>query len=244
LPILAPFSRIAATSPLVDAAQNVESAVAPWRAVRRAVARSANIAAALPGFSAFPVSADATAANTGDENQDPREESDAPLSRHFGVFFSASPTLAGPGFAGFVTDEWTEQRPSRTHSAGLAVNYDSPQAEAPQCLLLCVPPHANAAPWSDAAAARMVAETIAWMKIRAMNTDQKPWPAAVLPNANQVPSKQGTPRIPKRRFRGLDFDVDIVEGAFAVRTALDGDRTWGAAKTELNERIGFHRVKE
>jgi hypothetical protein len=245
LPILVPFGKVAATTPLVDAAQTIDAVVAPWRSVRRMVARSADVAKAVPALKAFPVSAAATGATPGtDPNRDPRDETEAPLSRHFGILLTKAGTLSGNAFAGFTTDEWAEQRPSRTQSAGLAVNYDSPQAEAPQCLLLCVAPRPIAGNWSDDMAARMVTETIAWMKIRAMSTNDKLWPAAFLPNANQVPFKNADARIPKRTFRGLPTDIGIIDGVISAMVSIGSDQSWGAPKDGLNERGGYYNLEE
>jgi hypothetical protein len=90
----------------------------------------------------------------------------------------------------------------------------------------------------------MVVETIAWMKIRAMSTDQKLWPAAFLPNANQVPSKGNAQRVPIRRFRGLTPDVRAIDGAFVAKATLEADQVWGASKADLNESVGFYGIKE
>lgn len=40
---------------------------------------------------------------------------------------------------GFLLDEWTEIIPQPNHSAALALNYNQPNAQAPQCLLIAVP---------------------------------------------------------------------------------------------------------
>jgi hypothetical protein len=246
LPVFVPFGKVAATTPMVDPAQAIETLVTPWLDARRRVARSVDLARAITGLKAFPVSAAATGAvASADPNRDPRDEAEAPLSRHFGILLAKSSTMAGEVFAGFVTDEWTEQRPSRTQSGGLAVNYDSPQAEAPQCLLLCVAPRRTAAAgWGDDTAARMVAEAIAWMKVRAMSTDEKPWPASFLPNANQVPFKGATARIPKRTFRGLATDIGNLQGIIAVMSSLGADQRWGAPKADLNERGRYYGIEE
>ena len=67
-----------------------------------------------------------------------------------------------------MADEWAEQRPSRLQQTGLAIDYDSPQSEPPHALLLCEPSGPLAPPWSEAAAAAIVAEAIGLMKVRAL----------------------------------------------------------------------------
>lgn len=43
-------------------------------------------------------------------------------------------------FCGIVIDEWTEQVPGKTETAGLSFHYNQPNAEAPQTMLLVTPP--------------------------------------------------------------------------------------------------------
>ena len=63
-------------------------------------------------------------------------------------------------FVGTVTDEWAEVRPSRRQQTGVAINYDAPQSEPPQCLLLCEPPVEPSTDWTPESAAEMVGHAI------------------------------------------------------------------------------------
>ena len=83
-----------------------------------------------------------TDAATGADAPDADERADegiAPRAHLFGTFVSKSNPAAAATFTGFIADEWAEQRPSRMQQTGIAINYDSPQSEPPQVLLLCEP---------------------------------------------------------------------------------------------------------
>jgi hypothetical protein len=72
-----------------------------------------------------------------------------------------------PSFAGLLLDEWTEVVPGTRETAGLAFNYDRPNNEPPQSLLLVTP--ATSGPnwaWEDLRAA--IPETFALARTRAV----------------------------------------------------------------------------
>lgn len=102
---------------------------------------------------------------------DKREEAIAPKTRFFGCFIADRTWLLGSeppaACAGFVIDEWADQQPSRDQTTGVALNTNAPQAQAPNCLLLCEAPSPAFGAWDEAKAARMVLETIQWMQVRA-----------------------------------------------------------------------------
>jgi hypothetical protein len=50
--------------------------------------------------------------------------------------------------AGFLVDEWVEVVPEAAQTTGLAFNFDRPNTEAPQVLILAVPP-GPAWSWED-----------------------------------------------------------------------------------------------
>jgi hypothetical protein len=73
-------------------------------------------------------------------------------------------------WAGLVIDEWPEVIPSRTETTGLAFHYDDPGAEAPQVVLVAVPP--NAAPhWDLATLAEIVRDAFDLAKLRGVDGD-------------------------------------------------------------------------
>ena len=244
LPILPPIARRPETTPLLLPAASPSQVLGVWAAVRSRVARAVEIAGLLPGTRANPVAPGATADDFDIADQDQRPETEAPRSQHFGTFLATDAAMAGSSFAGFACDEWAEQRPSRTQLAAMAVNYDSPQSEPPQCLLLCVPPKPDFGPWTDLAAARMVFEAIQWMKIRALSTDDKPWPASLLPRANQVAFNGTARRIPQRRFRFVDLGFTGFENQVLVADSFPASEMVGQDKGVVGETTGFNIVKE
>jgi hypothetical protein len=254
LPILPPVPRVAETTPLLDNPQTPAVALGVWRQARPRAALAADMAGGLAGFRAHPIAAQATEDDVDPEDKDPRPEAEAPRAQHFGILLARDDAIAAPAYAGFVCDEWTEQRPSRTQLAAMAVNYDSPQSEPPHCLLLCVSPSSRFETWTENRAAEMVLEAIQWMKVRALSTDDKPWPASLLPRANQVALKRTLRipgrrprfrrRIPRRPFRLFDLAFTSFEGEFVVANTFPAGDALGGSKTEINETIGFHRIRE
>jgi hypothetical protein len=73
-------------------------------------------------------------------------------------------------WAGLVFDDWTEAIPARTQLTSLAVNYDAPGAEAPQCVLLAVPPTPERF-WDLGTLVDIVAEAADMGKLRAVDSD-------------------------------------------------------------------------
>ena len=73
------------------------------------------------------------------------------------------------GWAGLIVDEWTEVIPSATADTALSFRYESPVAEAPQAVLLAVPPSATAA-WDTDTLLDTVRETLTLAKIRAVDS--------------------------------------------------------------------------
>ncbi len=80
------------------------------------------------------------------------------------------PTAAAPhlGWAGFVVDEWNEIVPSAVQHTSLSFRYEAPVAEAPQVVLLAVPPTADAV-WDTEALLDTVRETLGLAKLRGVD---------------------------------------------------------------------------
>ncbi|MGL1934380.1 MAG: hypothetical protein OCD01_05150 [Fibrobacterales bacterium] len=68
--------------------------------------------------------------------------------------------------SGIQADEWIEVLPTETHTTGIALHIDQPDAVAPQSLLLAVPPHNDAPTWSEQELLGVVHETIAMTRTR------------------------------------------------------------------------------
>lgn len=107
---------------------------------------------------------------------------------------------------GMVIDEWPEQIPIDSVTAGIAINYDQPSSEAPNSILLAVTPEVkNYWDWDDLM--ETLNETIEMAKIRAVEPDMiqdKAW-SQVLPMLVAQLNGDGTNTSPS-----LDFARNIV----------------------------------
>jgi hypothetical protein len=79
-------------------------------------------------------------------------------------------TAPSVGWAGLLIEEWSELIPSGLQQTGIAFNYPSPRAEAPQAILVAVPP-AEATAWSTPALADVVRETFDLARLRLLTPD-------------------------------------------------------------------------
>jgi hypothetical protein len=77
---------------------------------------------------------------------------------------------ANAQWSGLLLDEWTELIPNREESTALAFHYDDPGAEAPQAVLIAVPPD-NAENWSLDTVIAVLRETLELAKLRAVDID-------------------------------------------------------------------------
>ena len=93
-----------------------------------------------------------------------------------GEFLSLIQVL-GPPFdpsqkqVGFVIDEWTEVIPSAVETTGIAVHYDQPSSEPPQCLLLAVTPEETGT-WTWADLVAVLHDTLDRAQKRGVEPDQ------------------------------------------------------------------------
>jgi hypothetical protein len=72
--------------------------------------------------------------------------------------------------AGMLVDEWVEVVPSRRETTGIVFQHDAPEARAPQAVLLAVPP-VPGAPWTGWDLHRLLLETLAAAKMRAVDAE-------------------------------------------------------------------------
>jgi hypothetical protein len=244
LPILPVIGRRAETTAETDFTRGsaVLDPLAEWTPQRARVRTVAAVAATLADVRAFVVTDAATTSN--DPDGDTRPEAEAPRPHFFGTFLADGAWVPfATGYAGLVVDEWAEQRPSQSQTTGIAINYDSPQNEAPNGLLLCEPPNGDLTAWSEPSAARMVAEAIGWMKVRALPAQRRLTPGGLLPQVNQVPFKPGAGdgkrRVPTRPL--IRFPGTIVDGAFVIAAA---GQPIGLAATGVSEISRLTRTEE
>ena len=78
---------------------------------------------------------------------------------------------AAHGWAGFVVDEWNETVPAATQTTALGFRRPAPVAEAPQAVLLAVPPP-GATTWDPEALLDIVRETLTLAKLRGVDGSQ------------------------------------------------------------------------
>jgi hypothetical protein len=86
------------------------------------------------------------------------------------VVRSAKPAATDP-WVGLLFDEWTEMIPAVQESTGVAFHYDDPGAEAPQTMLLAVPPKPDAKSWDLPTLLAILNETFDLVKVRGVHND-------------------------------------------------------------------------
>lgn len=192
-----------ALTPLLQGAEPAETALGPWPRYRARLARLLDmIRNSHAGHKVHP---DATADDKNDPNADTRDEARAPRAYHHGLFLAAGLDMNASTISGIVVDEWVEKRPSTQQDAAIALNYDSPQAEAPNSLILAVPEDPYAPGWSAERAADMVRHMLDLMQMRALSTQTTPLDNTILPLSNLVAhlgSGAGErPRLPEAKYQ-------------------------------------------
>lgn len=234
LPVLPVWAQTPGTTPVVDAAVGFPAAgqvLHDWAAVRRQIAAlTAALGPAPKGIDLYPVAAVATGTD-----EDPRAAAVAPRSLHFGLFLADRNPARSAFLSGFIVDDWTETRASTQQDAAIAINYNTPNAQAPNAMLLCMPPSDAWKAWTEMRAAAMVAEATDLMRLRALTSDQRPLPVAFAPGGNSVPRPSGgAARIPERNLILTDFVHDISgAGLFVSGLARPGDLV-GVSGSGLN----------
>lgn len=84
-------------------------------------------------------------------------------------YLSPKSILKPKWFTCIVVDEWSEFYPNRDETTGLAVRYNNPTVEAPNVILVPVPPD-NSTKWTPKILAETIKETIDLMQIRMIST--------------------------------------------------------------------------
>lgn len=98
-----------------------------------------------------------------------RGDDDEPPAARTGLVLHAPLGIARE-VAGLVVDQWSESVPHRRVTTGLAFQYDQPGAQAPQAVLLAVPPD-DEPTWTEAAIEDVLAETIGLVHARTVDID-------------------------------------------------------------------------
>lgn len=139
------------------------------------------------------------------------DEADRPPSGSVSLVLlrAAAPPVSDP-WVGLAIDEWTELIPNRVESTAVAFHYDDPGSEAPQVILVAVPP--TAAPqWSLDTAVAIVRETFELAKLRAVDAEMLPDLSQVLPAAYVAAN-------PKNETVSTAFG-ELLRGDFAITRA-------------------------
>lgn len=230
LSIFAPFAKSAALTPLLEPATTAQSALGDWPRYRAKLSRLLEQLGAAQ--SAYAVRAEATADDAIDDAArdaaDQRPETLAPRAYHRGVFLGAGGDISAASISGMVIDEWVETRPATEQQAAIALNYDAPQAQAPNVLMLCVPSQPALGNWTAARAAAHALCAIELMKMRALTTQTTLMDETVLPLANLVAhlgsGANERPRLPVRKYHGELRDWFEIPGLFRKAPDIELER--------------------
>jgi hypothetical protein len=95
-------------------------------------------------------------------------------------------TAQTQGWAGLVIDEWNELIPSAIQQTSIAFRHETPVAEAPQAVLLAVPPSSATTSWTLETLVDTVRESLTLAKLRLVDTvdDLRPFLPAICLTGN------------------------------------------------------------
>jgi hypothetical protein len=85
------------------------------------------------------------------------------------LFYCADTPDVNDPWCGLLLDHWTEYIPLPTEQTGIAFHYDDPGAEAPQVILLAVPPVSNPETWQLPWVIETLKESLEMARIRAVD---------------------------------------------------------------------------
>lgn len=172
------------------------------------------------------------------------------------------PSESKAKLSGLFIDEWNELIPSATRATGIGFQYDRPNSQAPQALLLAVPgsaPGDREAAWTLDELKDIVNDTLDLAKVRAVDIDALDatvgglFPASILPSdasrpgwARNTPEPELAEAIEKTLSRILTGTVNVLvteEGGKPfrnVRVTIDGANQEG--NTNEEGRISFSNL--
>jgi hypothetical protein len=119
-----------------------------------------------------------------------------------------------------LIDQWQEgiPNPEGSEMTGIALQFDSPQTEAPNAVIIAVPPYRSSSEfWSTDLLANTLLETIELMQIRVVGSDELRGDALLnwlfhLPALLFPPAKDGSPLFPSRPQLFHGFDLGTLTG--------------------------------
>jgi hypothetical protein len=103
------------------------------------------------------------------------------------VLASTGAASIAPQVTGLVVEEWVEPVPLADVDSGLAFHFDTPGAEAPQAVLLALPPE-GATAWSATSVAATVRTTLAMARRRAVGPPELAAAGSVAPLGHYIPA--------------------------------------------------------
>ncbi|MEQ9114511.1 MAG: hypothetical protein RID94_09695, partial [Miltoncostaeaceae bacterium] len=123
----------------------------------------------------------------------------------FAAVATRAPVAGGP-IVGLLVDEWTEVVPATTAVTGLAVHADRPDAEAPQSILVAVPPHPGLA-WDTGVLAAVLEDTLELAAMRMVD------PPALDDLGHHLPALAMVTTAINRKI-GLDLGLVLGKGPY------------------------------
>ncbi|MHA1740076.1 MAG: hypothetical protein ACTSWD_15905 [Candidatus Heimdallarchaeota archaeon] len=113
--------------------------------------------------------------NTDDETEEDTEESDSEIVDYFYISsIERNPASTNKIFSCLLIDQWNEFFPNMVETSGIAYKYNAPQSEAPNAILMAVPPQFNdMRKWfgEENLLAETVRSTLELMKIRMVGSE-------------------------------------------------------------------------
>jgi DNA uptake protein ComE-like DNA-binding protein len=148
-----------------------------------------------------------------------------------------APVLAqGERISGLMIHQWAELIPSDTADTSVSFQYDGPNAQAPQCLLLSVPGMRSEVPeaWHEEELAMIVKDTMDLVKVRAVDPD-----AIHQKIEDDVSEEQGIGLV----FPSLMFPTDRENPGWARNAYADSIEDW-VNKLIRIQKLAFVMFKE
>lgn len=138
-----------------------------------------------------------------------------------------------------LLDQWQEgiPNPGQSEITGVALRYESPQAEAPNAVIIAVPPYrSNTEYWSMDLLANTLLETLELMQIRMVDSGEVTselgqW----LPSLLFGPTKDGTPLFPSKERFLHGFDIGSNSGYVLASQLSQSELLKTEAPTIRNE---------
>jgi hypothetical protein len=114
-----------------------------------------------------------------------------------------------------LVDQWQEgiPNPEQSETTGIALRYPTPPAEAPNAIIVAVPPHRSKSEnWTTSILANTLLETIELMQVRMVSSEVVKNYLIKLPALLFPPNKSGGPLFPSKERLLHDFDVGATGG--------------------------------